>query len=119
MKTTNYIIIATLSSLAYYFGYQKDVLIFQILTWLLLLSSFAVYIFGFIGLAFLNSKSDLQTVKLSFPTKIQNVISTLFLALNSWIFYGNQVFYFYMFTVVISYIFLYKTYQKIKRAQLL
>ena len=114
MKTKNYIIISILSSLAYYFGYQKDVLIFQILAWLVLVTVFAVNIFGFIALSMLDSKSNLQKVKVSLPTKIQAVVSALFIALNSWIFYGNQVFYFYVFNTIMSVIFLYKTYQKLK-----
>lgn len=114
MKTTNYIIIAILSSLAYYFGYQKDVLIFQILAWLVLVSVFALTIFGFIGMSIIDFKENGQSVKDNFPPKFQMFLSVPFLLINSWIFYGNQVFYFYIFSCIVSYIFLYKAYQKLK-----
>lgn len=114
MKTQNYLLIATLSSLAYYFGYKQDVLIFQILTWVVAISTMAFDIFALIGMSIINFEDDGQKIKDKFPSKFQMFVSVVFLVLNSWLFYGNQVFYFYIFTCIVSWVSLHAIYQKLK-----
>lgn len=118
MKTLNYVLIATLSSLAYYFGYKQDVLFFQIVTWAILIASLGLYVFGFIGLQLLDYKKEGQELKKKMPPKIQYVLGIPITILNGWIFYGNQIFYLYCFITILAYVFLFKTKQKFKEHNL-
>lgn len=114
MKTQNHITITILASLAYYFGYKQDVLIFQILSWGIMILAFILHILGFSSMSLIDFSKDGQGIKDKYPTKFQMILGVPFLILNSWIFYGHQLFYFYIYLMITGYVLMFKTYQKLK-----
>lgn len=103
-----------LISFMYYLGYQKDITLFQVLSWIIISLSTFVIVLGFVGLNMINTNDEVGKLKAKFPSSIEFMIGLIFLVLNSVIFYGHDIYYAYIFASSLSYLFLFRVYQKLK-----